>query len=184
MIGTAVATTLSLVGIYWIAFWLYRDYRVDQFRQSLFAIRDELFDFAADGNIGFDHAVYRGLRELINRQIRFGHRIRLMPGIFFTASLDAEERKWLSQRSFHTWWEEATNELDVPVARTLYGLKHRVDHQVQTHLIVGSSLLMFTLVPAMVLIIAAWLPVEVAKRAMNRLVESFEMAARDVGRAT
>src|SRR5271163_2245134 len=47
--------------------------RLDGFRQDMFAIRDELFDYAADGNISFDHPAYTLLREQMNGFIRYGH---------------------------------------------------------------------------------------------------------------
>lgn len=42
-------------------------------RQKLFKIRDELFDFAAQGNISFDNDYYIKTRENLNGFIRFAH---------------------------------------------------------------------------------------------------------------
>src|SRR4051812_41355603 len=63
----AIGTFLWLIG--------WRRYRLDVFRQRLFALRDELFDVAAAGEIDFNDFAYGGLRLLINSIIRFGHRV-------------------------------------------------------------------------------------------------------------
>ena len=49
-------------------------------RQNLFALRDQLFDIAADQHIEFSDPVYCRLREYLNGCIRFAHEITF--GIF------------------------------------------------------------------------------------------------------
>ena len=177
MMDTAIATMISLLGIYGVVFWLYRDYRVDTFRQSMFSLRDKLFDFAIDGGIGFDHPAYMELRELINGYIRFGHQIRLMPGILFAYSIDEDDQAWLSEHSFDTRWDEVTNDLDVPTARVLYDYKRMANHKLYEHLILGSSVLVCTIVPAVILIVALWLGVGIIRRLLDRMRESIEIFA-------
>jgi hypothetical protein len=72
---TALSTTLSLMALWALFHWLYRDYRVDLFRQRMFALRDELFELAASGRIAFDDPAYGKLRSMLNGYIRFAHRI-------------------------------------------------------------------------------------------------------------
>lgn len=55
-----------------------RDLRNDSLRQKLFALRDELFDYAADGNIDFGDPAYRLLRNFLNGTIRFAHKFSLL----------------------------------------------------------------------------------------------------------
>jgi hypothetical protein len=55
--------------------------RLDCFRQKMFSVRDELFDYAADGNISFDDPAYILLRRQMNGMIRFGHRLTLFRGL-------------------------------------------------------------------------------------------------------
>jgi hypothetical protein len=43
---------------------------LDRFRQDVFGLRDELWDFAASGQISFDDPAYRLLRQLMNGFIR------------------------------------------------------------------------------------------------------------------
>lgn len=46
----------------WALFYLsVRSLLLDSLRQKLFAIRDDLFDFAADGGISFEDRIYREL---------------------------------------------------------------------------------------------------------------------------
>lgn len=56
---------------------LRRMYREDRFRQNMFALRDELFDYALSGKISFDHPAYTILRTSMNGMIRFAHRVTL-----------------------------------------------------------------------------------------------------------
>src|SRR5688572_13211177 len=67
----------ALLLLWYLFFWLYRDYRLDAFRQTMFALRDELWDYAAAGHVGFDHPAYLLSRQLMNGMIRFGHNINL-----------------------------------------------------------------------------------------------------------
>jgi hypothetical protein len=68
-----VLVALSLLGVWVWFFWLYRDYRIDAYRQRLFALRNQLWDYAAAGNISFDHPAYLIVRSRMNGLIRFAH---------------------------------------------------------------------------------------------------------------
>ena len=76
---SAIITASHLaIGLFALWFWYvicWREHRVDTFRQRLFEVRDDLFDFAASGAIGFDDPAYIILRDLCNGMIRFGHRM-------------------------------------------------------------------------------------------------------------
>ena len=86
---TALSTTLSLLALWALFHWLYRDYRVDLFRQRMFTLRDQLFDIAASGRIAFDDPAYGKLRSMINGYIRFAHRINLPLLLFASRSRHA-----------------------------------------------------------------------------------------------
>ena len=64
-------------------FWFYRDYRVDKFRQNLFALRDAFFEEAARGKLSFDDPAYTMLRSTMNGAIRFAHRFNLSQILLF-----------------------------------------------------------------------------------------------------
>ena len=70
-----VASGLSLAGLWILYFWFFWKYRIDKTRQELFAIRDELFDYAASGDISFDDPAYGLLRTTMNGMVRFTHEI-------------------------------------------------------------------------------------------------------------
>lgn len=52
-------------------------HRLDRFRQEMFSLRDEVFDYAAEGNIAFDHQAYRLLRQSMNGYLRYAHRLTI-----------------------------------------------------------------------------------------------------------
>jgi hypothetical protein len=69
-----LCVSLSLV---WLLAECWRTYRVDTLRQTLFALRDELFDCADNDLVSFEDPAYRILRERINSIIRFAHELTL-----------------------------------------------------------------------------------------------------------
>ncbi|MBI5903019.1 MAG: hypothetical protein HZB84_06015 [Deltaproteobacteria bacterium] len=77
-ITAIISLGLAFVVLWVYYFWFYRQYRVDKTRQDLFFLRNELFDYAAEGNISFDHPAYSLLRNTMNSIIRFTHRIDLV----------------------------------------------------------------------------------------------------------
>lgn len=87
----AVSTVISLIGLWVVFFWLYRDYRVDLFRDRMFALRSELFDLAASGAVSFDDPAYAAMRTMINGYIRFAHRISLLVIILISRKKGAKE---------------------------------------------------------------------------------------------
>lgn len=56
---------------------LWPSYRLDVFRQQMFAVRDDLFAYAASGKISFDDPAYRLLRQAMNGFLRYGHNLTL-----------------------------------------------------------------------------------------------------------
>lgn len=70
-----IGSGLSLIVLVLVTFKLWPNQRVDMFRQNMFALRDELFDFAADGNVAFEEPAYILLRQLMNGFIRYAHNL-------------------------------------------------------------------------------------------------------------
>jgi hypothetical protein len=86
--SAALHIAMGAAAVWILAFKLMRDYRIDALRDRLFALRDDLFDYAADGNVEFDEPAYFKLRALINSLIRFAHRLtftRFLMGFLFTS---------------------------------------------------------------------------------------------------
>lgn len=71
---SAVGITLILV----VVLPMYNRYRVDYLRTQLFAIRDELFDSAARGEVSFDSKAYQTSRTILNGMIRFAHKASVL----------------------------------------------------------------------------------------------------------
>lgn len=86
LIAQLIIFFVSFSVLWYCFFWLYRKHTAEIFRQRMFALRDQLFDEAADGLVPFDHPSYWILRSTMNGFIRFGHRISLFEmfiGCFF-----------------------------------------------------------------------------------------------------
>jgi hypothetical protein len=66
---------IGLFALWFLYFFCWREHRIDTYRQRLFGVRDELFDYAASGAVGFDDPAYATLRDLSNGLIRFAHRL-------------------------------------------------------------------------------------------------------------
>jgi len=100
--STATDSNLLHVAIWLLFAWFllfhcWKNHRVDSFRQRLFAIRDELFDYAAAGHISFDHPAYGTLRTLLNRSIRFAHKLRFSEALLIVLA----ERVWPNPHASH-----------------------------------------------------------------------------------
>src|SRR6266487_4848073 len=65
--------SIALFFLWAFIYYCYRDYRFDRFREELFVIRAELFEFAASGQVPFNSPEYSLLRNFINQLIRYAH---------------------------------------------------------------------------------------------------------------
>jgi hypothetical protein len=106
MIGIGVLTLAVQVGICVVvlSFVLLKflaDFRLDEFRQQMFIVRDELFDYAATGNVSFDEGAYRLLRKSMNGFIRYGHQLT-----FFRLCVTMIELKIHGKTSESKWTED------------------------------------------------------------------------------
>lgn len=73
----AIATILLLTALATIIYGPWQDYCTDAARQTLFEIRDELFDMARAGKLSFDSAEYRTIRRSFEQNIRFAHQLTI-----------------------------------------------------------------------------------------------------------
>jgi hypothetical protein len=105
MEATTLATVLQAAavscGLVIVMFWLWPCARLDDFRQKMFAVRDELFDYAASGKIGFNHPAYRLLRQSMNGFIRYGHQVT-----FFQINMTMLDWKLTASRPPVDWYEK------------------------------------------------------------------------------
>lgn len=97
------AVCIALLGVLLLKFW--SDARLDAFRQEMFIVRDELFDYAASGKIEFDSPAYRLLRQMMNGYIRYGHQLT-----FFRIALTMIRIRLVDRISVQDWsvkWDRA-----------------------------------------------------------------------------
>lgn len=72
----------------------------DYTRQELFTLRDELFDYAADGHISFDDEAYLTTRTMINGVIRFTHSVSLTNWLMMLLCNYSNEKNYASKFTF------------------------------------------------------------------------------------
>ncbi len=72
-VSIALFSGLLFILIFWAWFVLWKDLFVDEYRQQLFDVRDDLFNMAFRGDIPFESEEYLSLREILNGTIRFAH---------------------------------------------------------------------------------------------------------------
>lgn len=119
---------------------LWPSHRVDEFRQAMFAVRDELFDFAAKGGGAFSHPAHRLLRQSMNGFIRYGHQLTLF-------RLICNLVRWkLHDEHLFTWadgWDAALGSIaDETAKQALRDYHDRTLTIVVKRLVTGSPVLM------------------------------------------
>ncbi len=144
VIVTALSSLVSLFGLMWLFFWLYRRYSVDRFRQEMFEIRDKLFDYARTTGLEFDSQAYIIPRQTMNGFIRFADRLTLSQ-IIFNVILGKKDDIAVISKQFQEVWCRATQGLDKKTANELEDLRDQINQLVLKYLIFGSPLLLITL---------------------------------------
>ncbi len=125
---------------------------VDGFKQRIFEIRDEMFDYAADGNIDFNHPAYGTLRTLMNGYIRFAGKITLL-GLLLTFLF---ERKRV-EREGRAFTDRLNGEIDLlspEVQKVILKYFERMSTEVGKHILRTSPLLLILLAPFVPVILA------------------------------
>jgi hypothetical protein len=170
---TIIGSTLSLAGLWWVAFSLYPQYRVDALRQGMFELRDKMFDASADGLIEFDHPAYGLLRKTMNGFIRFGHRLSMtsVVGIVVFGPGPTE-----GEGSFDQKWNRAMQDLPEQTQARMNEFRQRMIYLVARHLVVSSPLLMLTVIVPLVTgaILRHWMAwsLQVMRSPLNRITSA------------
>ncbi len=141
----------SLIILVLVTFRLWPAQREDQFRQQIFALRDELFDFAAEGNIGFDDPAYILLRQLMNGFIRYAHNLTpfrtILSFLKWKSAYPAPVEPWTES------WERAVSTVsDQKVRDKLKGFHSRATDLVLGQLLLSPGVLIFVL-PLLVIVV-------------------------------
>jgi hypothetical protein len=140
----AVVLQFSVVAFLWsiLVFKVIPDARLDGFRQKMFSIRDEMFDYAADGNIAFDHPAYVMLRHQMNGFIRHGHQLTVFRCLMTVAIRKVEGVNL--NTSWHSELQKSLDSLPDPTVReTLMTFYQRSMWLAAKRLLLGSPVLWF-----------------------------------------
>jgi len=142
---TILEAAILSCGLVAVVFWLWPCARLDVFRQEMFAVRDEFFDYAASGKIGFNHPAYRLLRQSMNGFIRYGHRLT-----FFQVNVTMLYWKFGAPQPPMDWtekWNLAVATVnDERVKEDLRKFHERSIMLVSERIILGSPVLLLVLV--------------------------------------
>lgn len=175
---TAISTLISLAGIWVLVMWLGRDYHAERCRQSLFKLRAELFELAADGKIAFDHPAYTQLRSTFNGLIRVAHRLSLFNvGLFY---LFNRGKFPLRMKPYFKKWEENTRGLNPEVKKILNEQLQEFNIISIKHLVFNSPMMMITVVPAVITWISFKLFMGKILDLLTGPIDSFDNAAEAI----
>lgn len=147
-LSNLVPSILFLVVLSLIVFKWWPEQRIDHFRQRMFALRDELFDFAADGHVKFDERAYVLLRNLMNGTIRYAH--NLTP---YRTVMSFLRWKCLSDGPANAWsqaWEQALKGIEDTETRTQLENFHSRGTMLVVSQLVLSPGLLITILPFVV----------------------------------
>jgi hypothetical protein len=74
-LAATLQSALGLLLLWYLLCFLTRDYIVDAFREELFALRDELFNYVGSIRLSHEDEKHTLLRSFINSMIRFSHKL-------------------------------------------------------------------------------------------------------------
>lgn len=135
-----------LIAALWVLYFVwFKEYMQDYTRQELFKLRDELFDYAADGQIAFDDEAYLTTRTLINGVIRFTHSISLTHWLMMLLCSDANEKHYAKQFSIR--FSAAIAKLNPNQQAMIHKTMFKTHSTVFNHFLNTSPLLFVTIKP-------------------------------------
>lgn len=139
-IGVILQSCASLLILGLVCFWMYPAVRLDEFRQDLFSVRDELFDYAASGRIAFSDPAYRLLRQSMNGFIRYAHQITVfrlvMAFLIWKVTGTAQADDWTKR------WDRAVTAIsDGEVRGKLLEFHKRLNNHIADRVVSGSPVL-------------------------------------------
>jgi hypothetical protein len=146
----AIVSLLSLLMLWFLYSFAYRDYRRDVYRQKLFALRNELFDLALAGDVSFETPAYQTLRTTINGFIRFAHHMQFGGLAIFI--VNEELAKDDAPDVFEQRWASQTANLPPERVAKLNALLMGVHRLAAEQLVLCSPLLLLIIIPPLMLI--------------------------------
>jgi len=139
-LSVAIQVLLSSIVFVFVLYSLWPRQRVDLFRQQMFTLRDELFDFALEGNIDLNDPAYIQLRELMNGFIRYAHNLTayrtLMSFLRWKCTSGEPVKGWA------TSWEHAlSNVQNKDIKAKLEGFRSKASMLVVSQIVLSPTLL-------------------------------------------
>lgn len=147
-----------MLGLLWFR---WRTYRIDAVRQHLFALRDEVFDYACDGGIAFDHQAYKLLRTKLNGMIRFAHRVSFGRLLMSVAFFHSTRPDFVIRQNEE--WKAALDALPLEARKRLLEFDNRMGIVLVQHMVTRS--------PILLLILGVFVALAVVSAAVTRLWE-------------
>ena len=153
---------LFIAWLIWYQFWI--PYRIDYFRQRLFKLRDELFEYANAGNLEFTHLAYTDLRLTINALIRYGHRVTIWRIVMSMASLARSGDSHMANGYIE--WKEQTERIENEETRNrIYAFRNEISKIMAAHMVLIS--------PMTIAVVAA---IAIYLRASKKMLKSLSAA--------
>ena len=146
----ALQTLISLSLLGFGLFFLHRDFFIERFRDGLFQLRGELFDFAASGGIPFAHPAYGLLRTILNGHIRFAHQLSILRLLSWGFELGRDRVGQQEVVSFSRRWADSISTLDDGVRQELLRIRGSMHRLVFRQLLVMSPLFFLAILPGFV----------------------------------
>lgn len=140
-LALVLQSSICIGSIVLVLFKPWSESRLDVFRQRVFAVRDELWDYAAAGNIGFDDPAYRLLRQSMNGIIRYAHQLTFfrvcVTVLRIELAVDSPKGSWSED------WQSALEKIRIEGTRKQLEEFHTAAMQlVASRLIFGSPFLL------------------------------------------
>ena len=132
---------LSVCFVFVLLYYCWHSYHLDKLRQDLFELRDELFDYARSGAIGFDAPAYRMLRTTMNGIIRFGHRITFLRLILAVVTDETIDKGLDKPSSLTEWMDEVNRIPSAEVREKLLSFHSQMGVQVVRYMFARSQFL-------------------------------------------
>lgn len=180
-IAAALTSILSLAGLLMLLR-LYRDYSVDRFRQDLFALRDEMFDFAAAGGVEFGHPAYGMLRLTMNGFVRWADGLHLLQIVLLLLVSPRED--WRRDDGFQSTWRRSLLELDSETQARMNEYRDRMHRIVAQYVLFRSPAPVATIVVPVAAAVMGTTLTDFALRVLkNRWFDGLDAVACEYGDA-
>lgn len=165
-LGAVLNTIFGLTMIWIVVYCGWRPYRIDNIREKLFELRNELFLIAADENVAFDSQAYCILRNRLNALIRYAHTITLSRLILFGIAASVHPNK--QYRKQQQEWAEAVERLEPASKQKVMDIHYRMHTEILSQVFSGS--------PILWIMFALYFPVQV----IHRTADIQSKAAKDL----